>query len=101
MQRCRNWSEGEWSEEIKKFKLYIPPNGLREYWLLNSSMDAERRLKIDVLIRDDEDMPFMFYPVFDLGSKILYCNGLPFEIGECIICFDFLMIYGRPLRFVP
>ena len=96
----RNLSPEEWDKEIKNFKPYVPKPGLREYWLLNSSMDGERKIKLDVMIRDDDDMPFMFYPVFDLKSKVMYCNGLAFELCENIICFDFLMIYGRPLRFV-
>ena len=96
----RNLSPEEWDEKIKNFKPYIPKPGLREYWILNSSMNEKREIKIDVLIRDDDDYPYMYYPEFDLKSKTMYCNGLAFELCENIICFDFLMIYGRPLRFV-
>ena len=105
IKRMNSLTTNEWEKMIKeksceiKRKAFIIPNGLREYQIINSTIDSDRVLKIDVLVRDDDDFPKMYYPKFDTNKKIAYCDGLAHEIVEVILRFDFIGIYGIPILF--
>ena len=82
-------------------KAFVRFNGLRDYQILNSTLNEKGLLVIDVLMRDDDDMPFVYHPRFDTKNKIIYCAGLPVLICEAILLGDFVGIYGRPTQFRP
>ena len=85
--------------ELSRSGAFVIPNGLREYQILNSTLDRDGVLKIDVMVRDDDDIPKMYYPRFDTKRMIAYCDGLAHEIVEVILRFDFVGIYGIPILF--
>ena len=105
MKRMNSLSMEEWQkiidEKTQKIKAggFVIPNGLREYQILNSTLDMDGVLKIDVLVRDDDDIPKMYHPRFDTKRMIAYCEKLPHEIVEVILRFDFVGIYGIPILF--
>ena len=79
--------------------IYIRPNGLRDYQVIDVRLNVSRYLKVSVLIRDDDDYPFMYYPVFDTISKIMKCDGMPELLCKDMMINEFSGIYGIPIQY--
>ena len=79
--------------------VYVRPNGLRDYQLIEVRLSVGRYLKLSVLIRDDDDYPFMYYPVFDTVSKIMLTDDLPELICNDILISELNGIYGIASQF--
>ena len=79
--------------------VYVRPNGLRDYQLIDVKLSVGRYLKLSVLIRDDDDYPFMYYPVFDTVSKIMLTDDLPELICTDILISELNGIYGTVSQF--
>ena len=79
--------------------IYVRPNGLRDYQVIDLKLSVERYLKLSILIRDDDDYPFMYYPVFDTVSKIMLTDGLAELICTDILISELNGIYGIPIQF--
>ena len=79
--------------------VYVRPNGLRDYQLIDVKLSVGRYLKLSVLIRDDDDYPFMYYPVFDTVSKIMLTDDLPELICTDILISELSGIYGIASQF--
>ena len=75
------------------------PNGLRDYQLIDVRLSVSRYLKLSVLIRDDDDYPHMYYPVFDTVSKIMLTDDLPDLICNDILISELNGIYGTASQF--
>ena len=87
------------SAPVPNRNVYVRPNGLRDYQLIDVKLSVGRYLKLSVLIRDDDDYPFMYYPVFDTVSKIMLTDDLPELICNDILISELNGIYGIASQF--
>ena len=67
--------------------------------MIDVKLSVGRYLKLSVLIRDDDDYPFMYYPVFDTVSKIMLTDDLPDLICNDILISELNGIYGIASQF--